>query len=1720
MQEHHGGDEQQLEQGRGVQAFGFAAALIALLLLGASFRFLGIDWDEGFLLHPDERFLAWVTSDIHFPDSSAAFFDTNSSTANPNNVGHGFYVYGTLPIFLGRIAGEISGQLGLSEIYLPGRYLSAIFDLGSLIAVFFLARQILDARAGLIAAALYAVAALPIQLSHFYAVDTFAAFFVTVSLVFLVRISERHRWIDYLLFGLFLAMAMASKISIFPLAFFVVLAVLIRLGRDFGWLPGSLPGADEQRVPGSPDLLTAAAGILLAALVTVAVFRVAQPFAFLPPGSEEYIDAEALGGPLALVSRVLNPIGLRPNAAWLDDIKEAGRQGSGAVDFPPNHQWGFRTPWLHPLLNMGQVGMGWPLTLWAWFTVAWALWEIGRGHDKSPRLAVPVLWVLLIFLWQGSAWVKALRYFLPIYPALVALAAWGLVTAWDRIGALLAARRAPRFAWPRFVSIGLLAFVIGGAGLWGFAVSRIYTRPVTRLAASEWIIEHVYSDLTISLQGENGSQVRHLALYNNWSFPEALAANQDTAPAVQYTLLSPASPQSVELRPEENLLLERVRVNHVASALGSADDETLSLRVATDPFGDAVLYETSVQSAFPLLDDERGGPVSFRIEPALPLSSGQTYYLILSAEGSSPLVISGARIAHEGPWDDPLPYSVNATPIWGVRYNHYELNMAWEDEEKKVERLIHILDRADYIFISSNRFYDSLSRNPDRFPLSIRYYETLFAGELGFDLVADFSSRPNLGPIEFYDDEAEETWTVYDHPRVLIFQKTDAYDSAVTASILRGVDLSQVQRLTAREAQGRPVDVDPPRQPTGNGGLQLRPASWNGENRVPGHFYLALQPLAVLVWWVAIAVIGWTVFPMLWRVSPALADRGYTITRVLGLLLLAWVSWLLASDPLGLSWNAGLILTCLLALATLSTALIWPRRTEFVAWLRENQSFLLGIEGLLALLFLAFLLIRLGNPDLWHPYFGGEKPMDMSYFNAVLNSGRFPPADPWFAGGTINYYYFGFVIVGAPVKLLGIPATLAYNLIIPTLFAVTGLAAFGAAYNLVAPLNSDEPLVFSLRRPFRDPAFLAGVAAMLLAVVLGNLATIRNVLWGAAELGAGTTLWWNEAFPQAADLSSGMGILFRGEQPLPVGIGEWYWNPTRIIPVPVGADNSALEAGPITEFPFFTFLYADLHAHMMAFPISLSMLVWVVMQVRAALRARAGQGDSSLIEQIAGLLMASLLVGALRPTNTWDWPTYLLVGGLGLSLATVYRRADRAAFWGLISGALGAAVAGGAAYLQPGLSGAHPALNLLLAAAGAGLLVGYGLGTTLARGLPHTGGAESQPLWYPWLTLLLIVVQVAVLAGAGLLWFRPYYASYELAYNSFFPWEGSRTPLWAYLFIYGLFLFVIASWLLTETLALLRDRRQWLPWAGLAVLAVLGAAVLLSGRYPSALIVVPLALWSLTLFAIRHEDPARQIVLLLTAVALLLSLAVEVIVIEGDISRMNTVFKFYLQVWMLLAICAGAALGWLWQQGIAWPRAAQVGWMAGLGGLVFLAALYPLLATRAKVLDRWTSDAPATLDGMAYMPYAIRYENGVAFSLQGDYQALRWLQANVSGQPVVLEGHTTEYRWGNRVAVYTGLPAIIGWNNHQRQQRAASHDEIWERVALVAEAYNTPDSARAIEILNQFDVELIIVGDLERALYGPIGLAKFPLMAEEGSLAVLYDAYGTTIYQVIRAGGQ
>jgi uncharacterized membrane protein len=190
-------------------------------------------------------------------------------------------------------------------------------------------------------------------------------------------------------------------------------------------------------------------------------------------------------------------------------------------------------------------------------------------------------------------------------------------------------------------------------------------------------------------------------------------------------------------------------------------------------------------------------------------------------------------------------------------------------------------------------------------------------------------------------------------------------------------------------------------------------------------------------------------------------------------------------------------------------------------------------------------------------------------------------------------------------------------------------------------------------------------------------------------------------------------------------------------------------------------------------------------------------------------------------------------------------------------------------------------------------------------------------------------------------------------------------------------------------------------------------------------------------------------------------------------------------------------------------------WWGVFALLVFAGLLYPVTAARAKVDDRFVADSPPGLNGMDYMRTAVYSDAGRDLVLEYDREAIDWLRANVQGSPVILEGNAPLYRWGSRIADNTGLPTVIGWDWHEKQQRSIIDGAIIDqRIQTVSNIYNTPDTSSALEMMSRFRVKYIYIGDLERLYYNLVGLAKFDTMVGTGALQVVYQNDHVKIYEI------
>ncbi|MDE3077482.1 MAG: DUF2298 domain-containing protein, partial [Chloroflexota bacterium] len=567
------------------------------------------------------------------------------------------------------------------------------------------------------------------------------------------------------------------------------------------------------------------------------------------------------------------------------------------------------------------------------------------------------------------------------------------------------------------------------------------------------------------------------------------------------------------------------------------------------------------------------------------------------------------------------------------------------------------------------------------------------------------------------------------------------------------------------------------------------------------------------------------------------------------------------------------------------------------------QRLALG-EGLFLALFGLFFFVRTTNPDLWHPLMGGEKPMDFAFLNATMKSSYFPPYDPWFAGGYINYYYFGFVIVGTLIKLLGIVPAVAYNLAIPLLPALTGIGAFSIVASLAGWSGSGKA-----RAPIA-----AGLLAVLFVGVIGNLGEIALIFQGLLSL-AGPGLHFT--IPGVGGLAGaigGVGQLLAGRA-LPFRIEWWYWNATRLIP------------NVINEFPFFTFLYGDLHAHAIALPFTLLSVGTGVSLLLASARREPGVPSPAI--RVAAPALLGLTIGALRATNTWDYPTYLALSAAILILADTLRRGRfgwaavwRAAFQTVVVLALAALLFWPYSRhfvtlydsLQP-WAGERTQIGPYL------LIHGIALFPLTIFLLKQIFGSGSRSVVGRLIRALFINRR------------RPGAVVRRLA-------RCAVAPMSQHVLMYlaeGMLLFALV-------LAALAVLQLWVPLLLVALLG-LAAALLFSARL----------------------HPRKRVICLLAGLGLSLNLATEFLVITGDVGRMNTVFKLDFQAWVLFGLAAVLALHDLHQE--LRPSFTRGLVLGGSGVLVACGLVYTLGSSVARAHDRF-EPLPLTDDGQAYMTEA------------------------------------------------------------------------------------------------------------------------------------------------------
>jgi YYY domain-containing protein len=771
-----------------------------------------------------------------------------------------------------------------------------------------------------------------------------------------------------------------------------------------------------------------------------------------------------------------------------------------------------------------------------------------------------------------------------------------------------------------------------------------------------------------------------------------------------------------------------------------------------------------------------------------------------------------------------------------------------------------------------------------------------------------------------------------------------------------------------------------------------------------------------LSWWLAVEILGLAALPLAWRMFRNLPDRGYALAKPLGMLLTSYVFWLAVSLRLFANTRVSLVV-CLLVVASGSLFLLARRgsgitdgegeKEGLLPWLRTNLGLVATNELLFLVAFAVLTVIRAYNPEIS----GTEKPMDFAFLNAILRSEYFPPLDPWLSGFAISYYYFGYLIVAVITRLSGVPSEVAFNLAIALLFALTANGVFSLTYNLVYRHREG-------RGGGRTLPIAFGALGAVFVPVLGNLEAVLEVMHNR---GLGSPAFW-----QWIDVKNLASAPVTGAW-IPTD-SWWWWRASRVVhDVVFGVEQEVID-----EFPFFSFLLGDLHAHVMGLP-------FVLLALGLALNLFWSEREAHWWEMIP----LGLCLGGLGFLNSWDLPIYLFVCLAAYGLASFRRQGRLAGPW------LGEVV--------------FFALVLFT--------------LCLLLYLPFWVGLRSQA------------------GGIGLVLLV-------------------KTRLHQYLIMFGTFVYAVAPFLFYRLWRVERDLRaagtgsngeRRFPLGLVLILALLGSICLLFMVVKLYLLALLSLLIGVGLLALlRGQRPASlpevtsstSFVLLLAILALLLTFSVEFVYLKDAFgTRMNTVFKFYYQAWLLLGISAAFALYYLgpWTRG-RW-RVPSVLWVLGFVPLLLAGLVYPALATLDKTGGFGHSP---TLDGLAHL----------AQSYADDLAAIRWLRANVEGAPVIVEATGGSFTYYGRVSSNTGLPTLLGWGGHELQWRG-NYEEPGKREPDIEIIYTSPDPGETATLLDKYGVEYVYLGPLERSTYH----ISQPALAKWGSLMkVVFQRGEVTIY--------
>jgi len=819
---------------------------------------------------------------------------------------------------------------------------------------------------------------------------------------------------------------------------------------------------------------------------------------------------------------------------------------------------------------------------------------------------------------------------------------------------------------------------------------------------------------------------------------------------------------------------------------------------------------------------------------------------------------------------------------------------------------------------------------------------------------------------------------------------------------------------------------------------------------------------SIFTWYLLIQAFTLVGLPLTFAWFRHLPSRGYAAAKTLGILFTGILFWW--GGILHLWTNssaAGLAAACGVAAAGL-----WMMRShwaDLALWWHDHRRFVIATELIFLVAYILWGMVRASQPQLQTA--GGEKWMEIAFLNAVVRSPSMPPHDPWLSGYAISYYYLGYVLLGMLTRLSAMPAAITFNLGNATWFALVATGAYGIVYDLLGERNTARPLL--------------GPVMLLLA---GNGEGILEVLHARGWLPVWFWSWLGIKHLNAAPEPPFSWIPTRF---------FWWWQASRTIQdtTPWGDPQELID-----EFPAFSFILGDMHPHVLALPFVL-LAVTLALNIYYDQHPQEEKPRQSLARRFSPLVGWALVLGALGALNTWDFPIY----------------------WAVIVGAL---VLGKQRYLgaQQGL------LDTLVSVIPDSIVLGV-LSITLYFPFwlalrSQAGGILPNLFNATWLHQFGVMFMPLLIPAVGVV--------ANTAARHRIRWR--QAVLWGIVLMMGILLLgllvgsaaaypyllaivkgeTIQGMSMSPETAIAAFVKRWWPlWPGpwVGILLAIGTATLAlaflqkpkrNSTMPDSDFGTGEGTAGVAEAVGREGSYAGHFPALLILLGSLLTLAPEFVYLRDVfMTRMNTIFKFYFQAWILWS------LGGAWQLAQWLKRPARVAWRRRLlvsasGLLIILGMVYTALAVPARAREM---GVPWTLDGAAWLKaYA-----------PGDYAAIEWLNTYVEGSPVILEApgdKRSAYVYEGRISALTGLPTLLGWGGHELQWRG-NYDEPALREGDIERLFTTEDIEETRMLLTRYGVEYVIIGHLERERYPAAGLDKFTEV-----FPIVYQQDGVSIVRV------